>query len=238
VAQDRPKTSQGFVLEAGEHRLQDILNSAAEFLNRNYIMPTAELANAANTIEIQRKLNLDAIGCEEVVSQLAYVKGFTIVPLDPLRGLYEVVSQRGQRVAEIGINPLHLSPDEVLRKSRMKVQVLTSVPLKHLDAAKASQQLRPFFTSGGGRNGLQFGNAGNQRSLLLQGYASQVAGAIRLLREVDKPEREAFPKTYYTQLRALVASTNQQANSLQAVKQRLADLEAQFAALAPSKTKK
>ena len=118
------------------------------------------------------------------------------------------------------------------------MMVLTSVPLKHIDAAKASQQLRPFFTSGGGRNGLSFGNAGNQRSLLLQGYANQVATAIRLLRDVDQPQGEDSTSSYYEQLQSFSRLARQHTNAMKAMKKRLDDLEAQFAAFIPPSKKK
>ena len=84
----------------------------------------------------------------------------------------------------------------------------------------------------GGRNGLAFGNAGNQRSLLLRGYANQVATAIRLLREVDKPQGEDSTSSYYEQLQAYSRLARQHTNAMKAMKKRLDDLEAQFAAVA------
>lgn len=244
VAQDKASTSQGFVLGPGEHKLGDILRSAAKYLGRNFFMNPNEVDSDQNTVEIQKKLNLDAIGCEEVVSQIAYMKGFTIVPIDPLRGLYDVISDRGERLREIINHALHLSPDEVLRKSKLKVCVLTSFSLKHIDAARAAQQLRPFFMAGGSRNGISFGTAGTQQSLILQGYAGQVASAIRLLREVDMPQRQVVApprrepsKHVSQQLAGLLTATNANTTSRLAMQKRLADLEARLAVLESSRKK-
>lgn len=237
--QDKAQSSPtGFVLEAGEHELTTILESASKFLGRNYFWPELEIAKGQARITIQKKMILDAIGCEEVVSQLLYMKGFAIVPVDPLRGMYEVVSTRGARVQEISINASFMQPDEVLRHARKKIQVLTNVPLKHLDAARASQQLRPFFAAGGGRNGLQFGNAGSQASILLQGYAGQVAAAVRLLREVDKPSQPRLDQNTYTMLQTMQRSMNRQVNKVESLSKRVAELEAQLAAMAEAAKKK
>ena len=45
--QDKTKGSQGFILKAGEHDLIDVLERAAEFLGRNYLLPQADLGNPA-----------------------------------------------------------------------------------------------------------------------------------------------------------------------------------------------
>ena len=69
------------------------------------------------------------------------------------------------------------------------MQVLTLVPLQHIDANRAAQQLRPFFAAANQRgNMLQFGSAGSADSLLVQGWADEVAAAIQLLRIADQPE--------------------------------------------------
>jgi hypothetical protein len=116
--------------------------------------------------------------------------------------------------------------------------VLTTLPFKHIDAARASQQLRPFFSSGGGRNSLSFGNAGNSASLIIQGYAGQVASAIRLLREIDVPAQMDLPKPYYQKVQDLSRVVTRQANSIKAMEARVAQLEAQFAAIDGSAKKK
>ncbi len=244
VAQDKASSSRGFVLEPGEHTLGNILRSAAKYLGRNFFMNPNEVDSDQNTVEIQKKLNLDAIGCEEVVSQIAYMKGFTIVPIDPLRGLYDVISYRGERTLEISTHALHLSPDEVLRKSELKVYVLTSFSLKHIDATRAAQQLRPLFMAGGGLNVLNFGTAGTKQSLILQGYAGQVASAIHLLRGVDMPQRQVVasprrePSEHVSQQLALLSrAAKATATSRLAMQKRLTDLEARFAALEFSRKK-
>src|SRR5690606_37234921 len=81
--------STGFVLESGEHHLADVLDQAAEFLGRNYLMSRTEMANAV--VVLQEKVNLDATGCEEFASQLAFNSGFVVVELDTTKNLFEVI---------------------------------------------------------------------------------------------------------------------------------------------------
>ena len=106
------------------------MGDAARFLGRTYVTPP-ELEQESAKVEIQKKLNLDAIGCEEVLSQLLYVRGLAVVSVDPLRGIYEVVSLRGSRGAEVMTGAEYMNPDEVLKRASWKVYVLTSVPLTH-----------------------------------------------------------------------------------------------------------
>ena len=231
ITQDKAKTSQGFVLKAGDHDLRDIFEDAAKFLGRNYILHEADFGKGDHLrIHLQKSLNLDATGCEEVVSNLAYTRDFTIVPMDELRGLYEVIFLRGARRPLAAANAIHLDPDDVLKRSKQKIIVLTAVPLEHIDAAKAGQQLRPFFAGTGASGyGLQFGNAGSQRSLLLQGFADQVAGAIRLLRKVDQPNAQALPRSLDSQLANLNSASRKYAKTIATLEKRVHNLEAQFA---------
>ena len=81
------RTSQGFVLKAGDHLLQEVIQNAARFLGRNYLTTDSDFANSP-TITLNKTLNLDVFGCEEVVSQLAYTKNFAMTPVDVQRGIY------------------------------------------------------------------------------------------------------------------------------------------------------
>ncbi|MHC4079674.1 MAG: hypothetical protein ACYST0_14700, partial [Planctomycetota bacterium] len=40
------RTSQGFVLKAGEHALRDVIQDAAKFLGRNYLTSDGDFANS------------------------------------------------------------------------------------------------------------------------------------------------------------------------------------------------
>jgi hypothetical protein len=195
----------GFVLEAGDHDLTDIIERAAKFLGRNYLFHASEKAAASaqnrgrrggapggtddtTSIRLQKKLILDAIACEEVVSQLAFSRGFVIVPVDALRGIYEVISVVGPRSSILRSRFEHVTPVEVRRRSRMRVLVSTIVRLEHVSASTASQQLRPFLARSNNIGEVVVGSVGS--GLLLSGFSEKVAGVLRLLEVIDVPDGE------------------------------------------------
>ena len=191
-----PGRSTGFVLEPGEHDLLDLVDRASGFLGRNILTDPALMAAGrpgGNTVMIQKRLELDVLGCEDVLSQLLYTKGFALVPLDRGKELYEVIAVQGPRRAEIMWRAIPMGPDEVLRRPTLKMPVMTALPLQHSDAQVAVNTLRPFFASSSNQNELAIGTLGNNRAILLQGYADSVGAAIRVVREADLPPRETDP---------------------------------------------
>ena len=87
-------------------------------------------------------------------------------------------------------NAVLMTPDQVRQKRNLHgVPVLVAVPLEHISATMATNQLRPFFSVAGGASGgaLTLGTVG--RSLLLQGFAPHVANAIEMIQQVDIPPR-------------------------------------------------
>ncbi|MHC4514313.1 MAG: hypothetical protein ACYS5W_11495 [Planctomycetota bacterium] len=194
--QDQDKrTSQGFVLKAGEHSLREVIQDAAKFLGRNYLTSDGDFGNSP-TINLDKTLNLDVFGCEEVVSQLAYSRDFAMTPVDPERGIYEFIFTRGPRRPEISTRSAFMKPEEVLRRPKLKMMVTTAVHLEHGSAAKVSATMRPFFAMGGaGPGGVQIGTAGTERTLLLQGFTDQVAAVLKMVAEVDKAAK-ASPDVY------------------------------------------
>lgn len=184
-SQDK-RTSNGFVLRAGEHSLIEVIRNAAKFLGRNYLTSDPDFANSP-TITLDKTLNLDVFGCEEVVSQLAYTKDFAMTAVDVQRGIYEFISTRGPRRPEIHNRAIFMKPEEIQRRSKLKMMVTTAVQLEHGDASKVAATVRPFFASGGfSTGGIHIGTAGNERTLLLAGFSDQLAAVLEVLREVDR----------------------------------------------------
>ena len=205
--QNPQRVSTGFVLEAGDHDLVDLIERAAEYLGRNIFMDLNSMRAATPaggaTIAIQKRLEVDALGCEELLSQLLYSKGFALVPRDPSKGLYEVIAMQGPKRGEIQSGAMFMTPEEVLRRPNLKMVVLTAVPLEHIQVQVATNSLRPFFASSGQLGAtLTLGNVGNNRAMLLQGFADQVAAAIRLLRLLDVPPG-VFEPTLASRIQAL-----------------------------------
>lgn len=185
------RRSQGFVLKAGEHSLLEVIRSAAQFLGRNHLVTEADFASSP-TVTLDKTLNLDAFGCEEVVSQLAYTRGFTMTPVDAKRGIYEFISGRGPRRPDIYTRAAFVKPEDVLRRPALKTVVATAVQLEHSNAARVIQTMRPFLAGVGTTVGpLVVGGGGNNRTVLLTGFADQVGAALRMLREVDEASKAA-----------------------------------------------
>ncbi|MFT4515710.1 MAG: hypothetical protein ACI91B_004429, partial [Planctomycetota bacterium] len=127
---------------------------------------------------------------------MLYIKGFAIVP----RGegdleLLEIVMMTGTRGREVSNSARYVAPDKLVHyRFQSGVPILTSVPLKHINAQLANNALRPFFASTGGTNAggsVQIGNVGNKSALLLQGFGPQVYAAAQLLQLVDSPPETA-----------------------------------------------
>ena len=187
--QDRGRVDTGFVLEAGDHNVLDLIDRAAEFLGRNILSEPATIMAAspggAPVITIQNQIAVDALGCEDLLSQLLYTKGFALVPIDISKGLYEVIAMYGPRRALIQEQAITMTPDEVLRRPNLKMPVVTSLTLEHIQVQVATNSLRPFFATAGQSGSLTIGNVGSNQAMLLRGFADQVAAAIRLVRLAD-----------------------------------------------------
>jgi hypothetical protein len=189
-AQARAVAGRGFVLEPGDVAIEDLIDAAAQFLNRNILYMPSEVSGGgkAVSVHLQNRLELDANGCEEMLCSLLYSRGLALTVLDQGRNLYEVIHMAGPRAKEISTRAVLVTPEEVLRRPLLRMAVLTTVELQHINAPVAVNALRPFFGQSGNQGStLQLGNAGNNASLLLLGFADQVASAIRMIRECDKP---------------------------------------------------
>lgn len=182
-----------FALEAGEIKIQDLIDRSAAYLGRNILANEQELANTgtgAVTFKIQRRIETDRDGCEDLLTTLLFSKGFVVTTLDEPKGLYEVIAANGPRGREILNRAPHKAPEQVLARSSLRLPVTTVVKLKHINATIATNALRPFYASTGSPQGggsLTLGNVGNNTAILLSGMQDQVAGAIRMLEICDVP---------------------------------------------------
>lgn len=188
----------GFVLPEGTIDLADLIDSAARYLQRNIFYLPQELAQApgGTTIALQRELALDAIGCEEVLCELLYMRGFALLPRNTDKNLYEVVFMLGARAREVTMSAQRRTVDEILKRPRLKQPVITEVQLQHINATIATNALRPFFANQGGPQsgpGLTFGTAGSNMTLLVSGFQDQVVQLIRLVQACDVPQKDVGP---------------------------------------------
>lgn len=190
-------------VDAGEHPVQKLIDSAARFLGRNLLYAPDELQKCP-PIELQRKLELDPAAAEDVFSQLLFTRGLALVPRDPLRGVWEIINLNGPRRTEAANHRLVVSADEIETLARRKVHVVTRVRTEHVNAHQAAQMLRPFL-AGMSQTGLSMsiGSVADS-SLLLSGFADDVAAAVRLVRMSDLPPAQP-DKTVADRLAAVEA---------------------------------
>lgn len=189
----------GFVLPAGAVAVEDLINGAALFLARNVLWHPQELQNQPDFV-FQRRLALDAIGCEELLHELLASRGLVVVPIDESKQVYEVISMAMQRRGEIFARAVPKSPEEVLQRPNLEQFVLTNLPLQHIDATSAQNALRPFFAQGGSQHhALMFGTSGTGEALLITGFTEQVAACIRIVRECDQPLQKRNPQLHELQ---------------------------------------
>jgi hypothetical protein len=222
----------GFVLPEGDVMPDELVNAAARFLSRNILVQPQELANLG-VFTFQHRLALDAVGCEELLCELLASRGAALVPIDEQKQVYEVINLLGQRRGEAWSRPVWRTPEEVLRRPNLRQLVVTSVQLQHINAMVATNALRPFFASGNSNNavGLSFGMGATNESLLLLGFADQVAGAVRLLQQSDRPLKERSPEMYEWQ-----QTVQSLQNSITDLQTRLATAQKQIAELQKAST--
>ena len=205
AAQDPPPIVQEegdyYVLNVGEREGTDIkafIKLAQLITKKTFIYGDQDIDNAPDNkvtwvgTKRVRKDNFFAY-----FQTILYIKGFaTVIHGDADTEIIEIIYRQGPKRPELSTKAVFITPDEIGDYANQTgVQVLTSVPLKHIDATAAQNTLRPFFLGGGAAATgatLQFGVAG--RSLLLQGFGPQVYAAYQLLllvdQELDVPEHE------------------------------------------------
>lgn len=173
-----------FVLEPGDHEIPRLLEAAAKFLGRNYLLQPAELGGASPRVSLQTRMELDAAGCETVVSQLAFAVGLVAVALDRERGLWEWINMNGPRRMMLSSSALTVTSAELQQLRASKLWVSVQVQLTSLGANIAAQSLRPFFATSG-VIGMNIGTAGSENTVLLAGFADQVAAAVDMIKFAD-----------------------------------------------------
>lgn len=180
--------------------LGEFIKWAQDLTGRRFVLPSAgELQTGgagANTVSFLGKFSFKR---ERFVDDfysffqtMLYIKGYAVVP----RGegdleLLEIVSMAGARGREVTNGARYVTPSELAEyRYQTGVPILTTVPLKNINATIATNALRPFFASTGAQQSggsLTLGNVGNSSAMLLQGFGPQVYAAVKLLELVDVP---------------------------------------------------
>lgn len=189
VGQDHLATRvEPFVLEPGPIALPDLIDRCAEYLGRNVLCNPQELATTSNApaLRLQQRVATYRDGCEELLAHLLSTQGLMLTVLDDDLGIYEVLSLYGPRGRDIATRAQRRTPEQILLRPRLKMPVITTVPLQFVNGTIATNALRPFFASQGNNPaGISFGNVGTNNAMLIVGPQDQVAQAIALIRACD-----------------------------------------------------
>ena len=181
-----------FVIEAGVIELTTLVDRCAAYLDWNILLNPQEMAASpgATQIRLQKAISTDATGCEEFLAGLLSRNAMALTFVSPQGPTYEVISLHGPRGREVTNRAALRTPEQVLARPDLKVVVMTTVQLQHINATIATNALRPFFASTGAATSasLSLGNVGNSSGMLLLGTQDQVAQAIRVLRACDVPQ--------------------------------------------------
>lgn len=191
----KPAAATAFVLDAGEIKLEELIDKCAAYLQRNIMSSKQELMNTligGESFSVQKRIEVDHDGCEELLTAMLFMKGFVLTELDEKKGVYEVISMNGPRHREITGRAVPKKLEQVLSRPNLRVPVTTAVHLKHVNPMVATNALRPFIAKTGAP-GVTLGLVGSNSAILLTGLQDQVANAIRVLQEADVPGTPAAP---------------------------------------------
>lgn len=179
-------TKDGLTLPAGEFSVVDLVDAVAGYLCRNYLFDHGELEKAPG-FTLQRAIALDALGSEEMLHALLAARGFAALPVDELRGIWQIVSLAPDRRTTPVANVPWRTPEEILRRPRLHELVMTAVTLQRADAQQLANALRAQFSlQGQWQPGVPIAFASGQRTLLLHGYRDQIAPLLAILQQIDR----------------------------------------------------
>ena len=188
--------------ESNGMQLPEFIKWAQLVTNKRFTFNTQEItsgSSAGSTVSFLGTFRIKKERFQEdfysFFQTMLYIKGYAVVP----RGegdleLLEIVMMTGSRGREVTNGARYVTPDELVNyRYQTGVPILTTVPLRHINAQLATNALRPFFASTGGTNAggsVQIGTVGNKSALLLQGFGPQIYAAVELLKLVDEPAEE------------------------------------------------
>ncbi|MBM4063364.1 MAG: hypothetical protein FJ265_20035 [Planctomycetes bacterium] len=194
AAQQPAAETKPFVIDAGELEVTALIDRCATHLRWNIMVNEQELQTAGTMpggpkFRFQQRTETDDAGCEELLANLLYQRGFALLPLDPEKRIYEVVAMNGPRNREVTNRAVSKTIEQVLARPNLRMPVTTVFKLQHVNAAVATNALRPFLasTSNAGGGAPFLGSVGNNSAMLITGFQDRVAAVVRLLQTVDVP---------------------------------------------------
>jgi general secretion pathway protein D len=175
--------------------IKEFIKTAEQVTGRNFIYNDTEINQADPSASKINFIGTKRIRKDEFFAffqTLLYVKNLACV----VRGkgnteIIEIINLNGAKRQEASSGAAYVPPEKLVDyAAQTGVQIVSAVPVEHVRATVATQTLRPFFAGAGGTTGaLNLGTAGNERVILIAGFAPQVVNCYELLKIVDQPDR-------------------------------------------------
>lgn len=222
-----PTNKQPFTLDVGNAKLVDLIDRCAAYLDCNILYQPIEFAGAgpaSTSIAVAQAVSTDRAGCLELLARSLQGAGFALTWSDKQTGRLEVIFHLGPRSREIMARAEFETEQQVAAAPNLCMPVMVHVPLQHINAVVAANQLRPTLMANRepGKS-VTVGNVGVVPGLVLAGMRPEVAKVIRMIREIDQPNPD---------------SPTDRSKRLAALEKRIAALEAQLAAPPAGSTEK
>jgi hypothetical protein len=197
------RSSRVFELAAGEHQLHELVDRAAAWLGRNYLVQESDFQQTPTTLSVrlQTPLELDARGLEIALNHFLFQRGFAVIQLSAEQQLYSVVNLAGPRRGDVPAQARMMDADDVLDHAERIESVVVPIRLEHMNAQIAANAIRPFLAqTSSPYGGVIVGNFGDEKTLVVQGMSPQVAAAVRMIRAADAAAGEALARQHLERL--------------------------------------
>lgn len=179
-------TKDGLTLPAGDFSVADLISAVSGYLCRNYLFEP-DVVDKVPGFTLQRSISLDALGSEEMLYSLLAARGLTALPIDELRGVFQIVPLAQDRRTLPVTNVPWRTPEEILRRPRLRELVMTAMTLRHADAQQLMNALRAQFSlQGMWQPGVPTASASGTDTLLLHGYRDQIAPLLLVVQQIDR----------------------------------------------------
>lgn len=171
--------------------IKDFIKLAQKITGKVFTFNDAEFQTQGTNVNFIGPVRIKRDGFYSFFQTMLYIRGFACVPrsMSGEQEVVEIISLASPRRNEITSAARYVPVEDLEQYSTQTgVQVLTTVPLRYVNANNASQQTRPFFTLAGspGVGGLTLGTI-ESRTMLVQGFGPQVWAAYQLLKLADVP---------------------------------------------------
>lgn len=171
--------------------IKDFIKLAQKITGKVFTFNDQEFQAQGTNINFIGTVRLKREGFYSFFQTMLYIRGFACVPRSGTgeQETVEIISLASPRRNEITAAARYVPVEELEQyATQTGVQVLTTVPLRYVNAQNAATQARPFFTLQGNTSvgGLTTGTL-DSRSMMLQGFGPQVWAAYQLLKLADVP---------------------------------------------------